>query len=295
MRYLSFLVFMLVAWTSLPASAYEKPPFPRLGVYWISNQNYQDPAVRKELARSDVVIINTWDGWESSAGVTLESVIQDIKAQNPRALVFNYVLNESIPLSHYGAREFIKKADEMKWWLYPVGASGTPTTSFFGGDFVTVNNTLNSPPDANGDRWVEWFAKWNYRKLAVPNPSLEGFYLDNVFPRPRINGDWNRDGVTDSKSDSTVGLWQRQGLARHFDVMRQLMPGRFQIGNIAEWGHPDATLTELSGKLDGGLIEGIIGMDWSVESWGTWQQMMDWYRKTMDAVAEPKLVVFHQI
>jgi hypothetical protein len=73
------------------------------------------------------------------------------------------------------------------------------------------------------------------------------------------------------------------------------MPGKLMIGNIADWGRSSAVLTELDQTLNGGLIEGIIGADYSVESWASWAEMMRWYRKTMAAVAAPKLVAFHQI
>jgi len=72
------------------------------------------------------------------------------------------------------------------------------------------------------------------------------------------------------------------------------MPGKLQTANIADWGEGIAPLTEMTGVLNGGFIEATMGYAWSPESWGGWSTMMAWYRKALRAVAEPKLVVFHQ-
>jgi hypothetical protein len=114
-----------------------------------------------------------------------------------------------------------------------------------------------------------------------------------VFWKPRVKGDWNLDGTSDSIGSSS-GDWMRQGYQRHFNVLSQAMPGKFQLGNIADWGGSDTSLTFLSGVLNGGVMEGAIGMSWSAETWGGWQEMMRQYRKTMSVIAEPKLVIFNQ-
>ncbi len=76
--------------------------------------------------------------------------------------------------------------------------------------------------------------------------------------------------------------------------MRQQMAGKLQIGNVADWGMPQAVLTELQGAFDGGAIESIIGQSYSIESYGGWQAMLTWYRKTMAALGGPKLGIFGQ-
>jgi len=42
-------------------------------------------------------------------------------------------------------------------------------------------------------------------------------------------------------------------------------------------------------------MEGMIGHDWSPETYGGWQVMMARYRRTMAALGEPKLALFHQV
>jgi hypothetical protein len=115
-----------------------------------------------------------------------------------------------------------------------------------------------------------------------------------VFWRPRVDADWNRDGITDSKNSPQSGQWLREAYRKRFALMHQLMPGKLMIGNLADWGRSNAVLTELDQTLNGGVIEGILGDNSSPETWANWTEMMRWYRKTMDAVAEPKLVAFHQ-
>jgi hypothetical protein len=66
------------------------------------------------------------------------------------------------------------------------------------------------------------------------------------------------------------------------------------IGNVADWGAKAAVLDELKLTLNGGLIEGILGTNYAPEKWASWSEMMRWYRKTMAAIAEPKLVAFNQ-
>jgi hypothetical protein len=273
----------------------QKPPFPRIGAIWFSYQTYEDPAVQRQLARSEVAVISFWPGWEDGRGTTIEQVIRNIKAINPRTKIFCYILNESIPADRRPTyAELYAKLDASRWYLYPSGLSGAAVPNSWPGN-VTLNNTLFAPRDGAGDRWVEWYAKWAVQRLAAPNPSLDGFFLDNVFVQPRVDGDYNLDGSIDSKSNPTVGAWMRQGLREHFLVMNQIMPGKLQLGNVGEWGSPQATTTEYQGLLNGGFMEALIGQSYSVETWGGWDAMMAWYRKTMNVLGEPKLGIFHQI
>jgi hypothetical protein len=72
------------------------------------------------------------------------------------------------------------------------------------------------------------------------------------------------------------------------------MPGKYQIGNVANWGTPGASLSSLTGVLHGGFIEGLIGYPYSGEAWGSWSEMMREYRLVMSSVVQPQLVIFGQ-
>jgi Hypothetical glycosyl hydrolase family 15 len=294
-------VLIVMIWMSLlicgRVSAFTKPPFPRLGANWIANQNYQQPKIQAQLARGSIALIQVWPGWEKGRGATLQQVIRQIKALNPNTLVFQYIKNNEIDTNRANYAPFAPlyaKLDAMSWYLYVNGGCCALVKSTWPGA-VVLNNSLFAPPDASGQRWVDWYARWAVEQFYSPNPALDGFNTDNVFWKPRVNGDWNRDGITDSSGDPVVGKWHREGYVRHFELLKQLMPGKLQIGNVADWGHPDAVLDEYQGLLDGGVMEGLIGNTWSVETWGGWRAMMAWYRKTMAALAEPKLGIFHQV
>jgi hypothetical protein len=158
-----------------------------------------------------------------------------------------------------------------------------------------INTTLFTPRDSNGYQFWEWHARWVTQQYYKPNPSIAGFFEDNVYWRPRVDVDWNRDGVTDLKTSPEAGRWLREGYRKRFELFRQLMPGKLFIGNVADWGQKAAVMPELQGVLNGGLMEGLLGASYSPEKWGSWTEMMRWYRKTMAAIGEPKLVAFHQM
>src|SRR6185369_11786932 len=99
---------------------------------------------------------------------------------------------------------------------------------------------------------------------------------------------------SDPRYDPTAAGWLRDGWAHYVSLARTLMPGKTQIGNVADWGDPASTLTQYSGILDGGLLEGAVGKTWSFETTGGWLVMMKAYRKTMATLGGPKLGIFNQ-
>jgi len=269
-------------------------PFPRLAASWISNQHYDDPAIQRQLARGSIAIINTWPGWRGKNGETLETCIQAMHALNPKTLVFEYVIIDSVASATNSPWvPVFQEVEQMNWWAYAQGTSGTITSLNPG--FPDVNTTLFTPKDSQGRNWLDWAAEWFTQTLATPTPSLAGVCTDNIFLKPRVDADWNRDGVTDSQTDPVVGQWYRAGYQYYFQHQKALLPGKLQIGNIAEWGDPAGDLTLYQGMLNGGVMEGMIGYSWSLETWATWQYMMASYRRTMSALAEPRLAIFGQV
>jgi hypothetical protein len=294
MQQTRMLVVSIAILFSGMAMAFTEPPFPRIAtVNYGGQQNYDNAAFQAQLAKFDLTILTIYPGWNSGRAMTMNQSVQAIKAINPQELVFLYVSNNEV--SHHGAAytPLVNQLDAMHWWLYPTGTSGVPVPSSFPGA-TEVNNTLFTKPDSNGDNWISWYAKWAVQNFYVPNPSIDGFFTDNVFYQPRVNGDWNLDGVTDSDTNPTVGQWYRQGYNRHFALLNQQMPGKYQIGNVADWGVSGANLSGLTGILNGGFIEGLIGYSYSVETWGSWSEMMRRYRVTMASVVQPQLVIFGQ-
>jgi hypothetical protein len=278
------------------ALAFTQPPFPRIATINFSNpQNYDNSAFQARLAKYNIAMLTIYPGWSGGGAMTMNQSVQAIKAINPQELVFLYISNNEILNNDAAMTPFTNKINAMHWWLYPSGTSGAPVPSAYGGA-TEVNNTTFTQPDSNGDNWVSWYAKWVVQNYYVPNPSIDGFFTDNVFWRPRVNGDWNLDGVSDSKSSPTVGQWYRQGYNQHFSVLNQQMPGKYQLGNATDWGTtPGANLSYLTGAMNGALIEAMIGFSYSPETWGSWSEMMREYRLIMASVAQPQLVIFGQV
>jgi hypothetical protein len=284
---------------AISACAADSPPYPRLaGVNNGGPHNYDDPAYQAQLAKLNFSVLGIWVGWETTHDMTMERVVRNIKAINPESKVFLYENSMEVADGTEAAATVFNKVEQMKWWAFPRGGDGEALLSPFGQreskpNFL-VNTTLFTPRDSSGYQQWEWHARWIVQQYFKPNPSIDGFFEDNVFWRPRVDADWNRDGVTDSKNSPQAGQWLREGYRKRFELLHQLMPGKLMIGNVADWGRSNAVLTELDQTLNGGVIEGILGASYSPETWANWTEMMRWYRKTMAAVAEPKLVAFHQ-
>jgi putative glycosyl hydrolase-like family 15 (GHL15) protein len=280
------------------AAAADKPPFPRLaGINNGAPHNYEDPAYQAKLAKLNFSVLQIWVGWDISHDMTMEQVVRNIKAINPDSKVFLYENGMEVRDDNPSSMPVFDKVNGMKWWAYPTGATGTKLLSEFGQQkqqpYYQINTTMFTPRDSSGYQEWEWHARYIVQQFYKPNPSMDGFFEDNVFWRPRIDADWNRDGVIDPKDSPNAGKWLREAHRERFKLLRNLMPGKLMIGNIADWGRSTAVLTEVDQALNGGLIEGMLGASYSPEAWGSWSEMMRWYRKTMAAVAQPKLVAFH--
>jgi hypothetical protein len=272
-------------------------PFPRLGgVQNGGSHNYGDAAYQADLAKLRVVIVGAWPGWGSGSKTTLEQAVRGIKKINPNTLVFQYVNSMEVSATDASVAPYFAKVDAMKWWLNVPGSTDKILSEYgvqTGKSVFQINNTLFTAKDSDGYQEWEWQAHWVVDQYYIKAPSLDGFFEDNVFYQPRIAGDWNRDGVKDTPA--AASKWLQEGYRARFALLHKLMPGKFIIGNIADIGKKDAEISTLKGALDGGLIEGLLGSNYSQEKFTGWADMMRQYRKTMDAIAEPKLVLFHNV
>ena len=293
-----FLILVLAGVFAVPAvfgQSFGSAPFPRLGVYAIgSPHDYETEAQQEALSRYSVIILNSWPNWEGGRGVNIEQVARRIKARNSKARIFIYVNNMEFDAGGVGVwGELNAKLDANKWWLYRSGGDGTRLATTWGPNHFAINVTRFTPRDSSGRTYAQWFAKHVYDLFIKPSPSIDGIYFDNVFWKPRIDGDWNRDGVTDSADDPQVAEWWRQGMRDQIDALRALAPGKLILGNTADWGDSAAVFPEFSGLLDGSVMENLAGLSYSPETWGGWHVMMSWYRKQISALREPRLAIFH--
>ena len=276
-----------------------KTTFPRLGgANFGSPQDYQLVSTQTALGRLDYTVIEFYKDW--GGGTTAQrAALQGIKSHNPNIVIVDYIIMERIQNTASGAAFARTKLDAQKWWLYKIG---TTAPKLDNGDSTSATNITNFvPSDTGGLKWNTWIPNEWYNIMWKNLPELDGVFTDNVFWKPRVNGDWNRDGTTDSQDVATVQGWHRTGYASYFTKLRALLGTKLVVGNIGDWGRPESTTPEYTGKTDGGLLERYIGESWShegqdmngvINSFGSWTRMMNAYRKVMGQVAGPKLVMF---
>lgn len=275
------------------------PQFPRLAGILIGGpyDNYADPSYQASMAKLNLVILNYYPGL-APGGESYDSIVRSIKAMNPNTLVFMYTDSDEEYTDPTGSAdaELRQKIDDMEWWLYPDTTYSNPVPSFYGDGGDTINNTPYTPKDSNGDDSIDWITKWFVTNYYVPNPDVDGLYMDNVFIQPRVDGDWYRDNEDLSDTDPRAGAALQAGYERWFALVRQLMPGKYQIGNLATW-FDDSGQSMPSGyvnMVDGGVMEAMIGKSYSIETWAGWPQMMNQYTSIMGSINAPKLAIFNQ-
>lgn len=287
------------AMISTTSFAWSPPDFPRVGGIQIGSPfNYQDPNYEANLAKQSIMVLGNYPTM-APGGMSMQQAVSNIKAKNPNALVFTYVnanqlrADQALNTTSWGP--YRSQINSMKWWLYSDKGQSKFVPAGFGtaGDNA-INLTLFTPKDSSGNTAIDWMTRFFVNTYSKPAPAIDGFFLDNVFWRPYIDGDWNRDGAVDSQTNPTVQTWFRQGYARYYSLIKTLMPGKYQLGNIGDWGNPSSTLTEYQGMVNGGVLEAFIGKSWSVETWAGWANMLAQYRKVMSASGAPKLVIFNQ-
>jgi hypothetical protein len=286
---------LLAAMTFAHSQVATAQSFPRLGAYLIgSPQNYNQKEA--EIAKLGVVVLGMYQGW-TGGGQTPQQVIAAIKKLNPNIKVFIYtnigVLQYPIPVAM--GYEGLTPIDTTPWWLHVSGTSGAMVVSEYGGHYYSINTTTYAKPNSSGVRYPQWRATLDNSLFVTPNPSVDGIYVDNVYWKPRVNGDWTLSGTSQSRTSATTQQIYRLGYAAHINDLKALMGAdKYVIGNVADWGEGGADISGYQGVLAGGLMESIIGQSSSYESWEGWAGMMAYYTKIMNATAAPQLSIFSQ-
>jgi hypothetical protein len=289
------LLCVLACLAAVTVRAQNADSFPRLAGIFISDpRNFEDAGYQEDIAKLDYAIMGVYPGWEERHGITMEEVLKRIKTINPRIRIFLYFCAESRKYPNPAWPGLSAKLDSERWWAYPSGGSGSKVLSDFGNGTYIVNLTNFTPADSGGKRANQWIAELVLESLIKSTPSADGIFTDNVFWKPRRDADWNRDGRIDSQNDPAVQKYYREGNVTYLNKLKALMPGRLQIGNVADWGKREATLTEYEQVLAGGVLENIIGKRHSAETFLPWSEVLVRYKKTMAAFGEPKLGMFSQ-
>jgi hypothetical protein len=272
--------------------AFAADTYPRLGTYSIGGkQDYFTSTYLKQLSSVQIAVISYYPGWGVGAGTTMNETVKKLKALNPNTRVFLYERPETqtIPMDPTFT-DVYTKIQNTQWWLTTNGTSGSKVLSDYGNGHYIVNTTAYARKDSSGKTWMQWYASWLQQKYVAPNPAIDGLYTDNVFYKPRRDGDWDLNGTIDSQNNATTQVRFRQGYAQFADLLRGYS-GKLQLANVADWGLSISNINEYAGKFNGGVWEHFMGRTYSVETYAGWAEMMKNYRKIMAALAAPKYLV----
>jgi hypothetical protein len=295
--------FVALVATSLEAQVVRKDTFPKIGGYYIGPRNYADASHRANIAKLDLAVISMPRGWNAD-GMDITDTVKDIRSRanaagNDGLILSMYTIfmeSDSSPDNSAKADVWNKMSQEqgpgaaaIDWWAR--NRNGENVSSWPGA--WNTNITRFVVPDANGDRVPQWKAKRDFAAYSLASPQLDSVFADCWFWRPRSVADWNGDGVNDDRNDPTVQRWYRLGMVDWLDQMTRLRPDLLVIGNAdGQNGSVMLSEPEYKGKLGGALFEGAMGVSWSIETNGKWEDMMRFYRNLLANTKAPHAVLF---
>jgi Hypothetical glycosyl hydrolase family 15 len=295
----SLLLGLLAAVACAQMHTASAQSFPRLGGYLIGSPQQYDQQESK-IAKLGVAVLQMYPGWKGPEGQTPQEVIKAIKAENPDIRIFLYT-NISVlqyPILDETVYAALHPIQTTPWWLRTSKTGGSMVLSSFGGDYYQINTSTYSKVDSQGQNYPSWRSTVDKGLFVTPNPSVDGIYIDNVYWKPRVNGDWTLSGTIQSDANATTQEIYRLGFVAYINHLKSLMgSGKYVTGNVADWGGTGAgpaDIAQYKGVLAGGVMESIIGQSYSYEAWKGWAGMMAYYTTVMQATASPQLMIFSQ-
>jgi hypothetical protein len=304
--------------------------FPRLGLLSTGGPQLYGSSFQAFAAKFHMVVIGgTFETWEQQAGHSKESVIQGIKGQSTvNTRVFQYIeLNSLYNASNAkdnGFPTLYNQVNARKWWLYPSTTSGTPVADPQSGQRWLLDLGPDVPVDpTTGLGPYEWAAKYvndlfhlgRYPGTSAA-PSLDGFFLDNILIDPSCgmdggDGDWTRTGTSQAHNAASTYQVMMKGQKSFYDFLAAGWPGSLQLGNAGTsfgeavsgyYNSGDSNLNNqlmagnspLSGVMQGGDLEHVIGKTYSIEYYGGALALQQWYQTAMANYGGPKLMLFSQ-
>jgi hypothetical protein len=260
----------------------------------IGAKNYDDPGYQKQLARLNVVLLGFHKGWRpdhyaANSTAAIRKAVRAIKTYNPDVLVGQYtILSEAYDNPRDAATSDLRdKLTASRWWLLNAAGQKVQWTSQYSA--WETNSTRWTAPDDGGRRWPQWLAERNYAVYFRDIPEFDIIYLDGVTSPLRVTADWNLDKVDDNRASPDILAAHYAGHVAHWDRLRELAPKALLVGNADN----DLGNAHWRNQLDGAFLEGLMGQEWSLESWAGWEAMMRRYRAALQNTRAPKLVGFN--
>lgn len=282
--------------------------YPRLGAGVIGDPQGYPESIWANIARRDIAFIGgDWESWPSQYGSGWRhSVVTGIKSLNPNIKIFQYVLWDTYRTDNLRYPTYDAAIIENGWALYVNGTSGTMVNNFYNssGVWKQVNPTSATPVDDDGNRATEFFANFVVDEFmggttGNRTTALDGFMLDNILQQPRSDGDYDRNGSNDSRTNSAVITAWRNGLRAYVDEIKSLVPGIVVCGNTSDfmsaggYSFDTADLGPLAGQLQGSFGEYMLGTPGTaIGEWGGFSMLMGGYRFMMAAHADPDYFMF---
>lgn len=206
---------------------------------------------------------------------------------------------------------WFNQCNTYNWWLYQLGSGGPFAPSEDSGISIRmINYTTFSGVDNNGLYPYQFAAQyindefWDGKYVAAnAAASLDGVFLDNCLCNPMLPapyGDWNRDGVADpdnpngnNASDPNIAVlrpWLQAGQKQFFDKFKSIKPTKLTTGNIGDYGTYGFGV--MNQVLDGGVMESPIGRSSSLETFNSFQTLMNAYTTMMNGLGSKKMLIF---
>jgi len=293
----------ILAGASVAGATDKNPDFPRLGGIQIGGSPFadglRDPAYQKQIARLDLAVL----------GETSKSVIERakaIKAMNPDIIIGNYNNVTEVqsnragyftnPIEKLSAEKGPNSSNAPDWWLYDKAGNIIAHTEH--PSRWRANITEYVKPDANGDRYPAWKAKYDYSWI-MGDRVWDFWYQDVVNYRPKFQsrgfiGDFSGGKISDENELSAA--WRR-GHKSGWDEIRRLTPNKMIVGNLNWYLYQEKTgrwdLKEFDQQIEGGVLEHIMNWDRSVEASKGWETVRQFYYWTFKYLRQPKLVIFN--
>lgn len=251
---------------------------------------YDQPAVQKDLARADVVILGFWPYWKENENKSAQGAVQALKKINPKVLVGQYTnLNEAKGKENADKTsiDVANKIDQEGWWLKGPTGGRVQHTSTFGAWDVNISNSTKA--DGKGMRYPQWYAQRNYDIFFKRAPALDFWFLDISVPESPVTlADWDNTGIPMLSSLPNYSKKYREGHRAYWDAIRKLQPTTMLIGNVH-----DISSTEYQGQLNGALFEAAMGLSWSLYERQGWEPVRKRYYQFFKDTKAPNIVGFN--
>ncbi len=297
----------MIQGTGVAGTAPTKQTFPRLGGVFYRNSaanygsTFTDPVYQQNIAKYDVGVLNMWKLWGNSTAA-MNAPVNAIKALNPHILLGNYTLLES---NYQDGQDVANKLSSATgptafggtwqpndWWAHhPDGSidsnAGYPSQKL-------TNPTAFTTPDANGDRFSQFYGKWAAANLLNVITQLDFVFSDNAFYKPRRDMDWDRNGADDNQNATTVRSYYTSGMAAFWAQLNVSSPGLMIMGNydgLPSFRRGFGRDAAYQRRSEGALGETQMGASSSTENYSGWYNMMNAYWSLMDNTRPPHLVL----